>query len=269
MTASIAQRPMAASAFGRFAGLRPLLRKDITEWMRGRRAAVVFALSTAFMVLTAANAWIVARITEGLPSDVQPPAPGSLVPLDNLLAAIGSQIFVFAAIFAVASVLVRERESGTLAWVASKPVSRSSIWLAKWLSASGILAVAAVIAPIVATGAVVSLLYGVPALGPVVVVTAGAIAAVVFFAALGLAASTVVPGQPAVAATGFMVFVLAPMVAGLIPLPIGPYLPTSILSWSLGLATGTDVGWITPVAWAAWVLALAWLSIRRMERLEL
>ena len=126
MTASIAQRPVAASAFGRFAGLRPLLRKDITEWMRGRRAAVVFALSTAFMVLTAANAWIVARITEGLPSDVEPPAPGSLVPLDNLLAAIGSQIFVFAAIFAVASVLVRERESGTLAWVASKPVSRGT-----------------------------------------------------------------------------------------------------------------------------------------------
>jgi hypothetical protein len=87
------------------------------------------------------------------------------VPLDNLLAAVSSQIFVVAAIFAVASLLVRERESGTLAWVASKPVSRTSIWLAKWVSASGILAVVAVIVPLALTVVAITGLYGTPDAG--------------------------------------------------------------------------------------------------------
>ncbi len=272
MTAqTIGDRPVAvAPSFGRFAGLAALVRKDVTEWRRGRRAPIVFAIVTAFAVLTAANSWIVSTIAASLPPDVAPPElPASMAPLDNLLAAVGSQIFVLAAIFAVASLLVRERESGTLAWVASKPVSRGSIWLAKWISAGAILAVAAVIAPIAVTALAVVPLYGVFDPVPVLVVTGGAVASVVFYAALGLAAGTVVPGQPAIVAVGFGVFALAPMLAGLIPLPIEPFLPTSILGWSAAVATGADVPWFTPIAWAAWTGLLVVFALRRIERIEL
>ena len=271
MTASIInERPSDAPAFGRFAGLGALVRKDATEWVRGRRAGVVFAVSAIFMVLTAANAWITARVSEALPPDVQPPEmPGSFAPLDNVLGAVSAQVFVLAAIFAVGSLIVGERDRGTLAWVASKPVSRGSIWISKWLSASGILAVSAVVAPVALTVLAASVLYGIPEPGPVVVVTGGAIAEVAFYAALGLAAGTVLPGQPAIVATGFAVFALAPVVVGLVPLPVGPFLPTSILAWSVGAATGADVGWVTPIAWAAGTGGIVALAVRRMGRLEL
>jgi ABC-2 type transport system permease protein len=270
MTASIlSDRPSVARSAGRASGLSVLVRKDATEWLRGRRAGVVLVVSTLFMVLAAANSWITARIIAALPPEMDPPdAPASLAPFDNLLAAFGSQIFIVAAIFAVASVLVHERESGTLAWVASKPVSRDAIWLAKFVSASGVLAITSVLVPLSITTAVVVALYGAPPVGAVLLIAFGGVAAVVFFAALGLAASTVVPGQPAVAAVGFGAFVLVPLIGGIVP-ALGAVLPTSIVAWAVGAGMGAGVGWVTPVAWAIGTAALVAIAIRRMRRLEL
>jgi ABC-2 type transport system permease protein len=271
MTASIIDaRPIVAHRSARLAGLTALVRKDATEWIRGRRAWVVLVTSAVFMVFTAANGWIVARIAEADPNYVPGDyAPTSLVPLDNLLAAVSSQIFVVAAIFAVASLLVRERESGTLAWVASKPVSRTSIWLAKWVSASGILAVVAVIVPLALTVVAITALYGAPDAGAVVALAVGATAMVGFFAAFGLAVGTVLPGQPAVAAAGFGLFALAPIVGALLPGPVVEVLPTSILGWSLGTAMGAPMGVLAPAGWAIGTAALAVIGIRRMGRIEL
>ena len=249
--------------------VRALLRKDATEWLRGRRAWVVLALVSVFMILSSANSWIVNLIIESLPADADPPdAPASMAALDNLLAGLGTQIFVFAAIFAVASLLVRERESGTLAWVASKPVSRRSIWLSKWISASAILVLVAVVVPTALDAAAVTVLYGVPDPAPVVVIVLGAAAAVTFYAALGLAVSTFLPGQVPVVATGFLVFAVVPMLAGVVS-AVMPFLPTSIFEWSIGLAMGADVGWVTPVAWLGWTAGLVALGTARIQRIEL
>ncbi len=69
------------------------------------------------------------------------------------------------------------------------------------------------------------------------------IATIAFFAAIGLAAGTVVPGQsPPIMAVGLGILFLVPIVAGLLPVDVIPYLPTSILDWTLGLAAGQDVG---------------------------
>jgi ABC-type transport system involved in multi-copper enzyme maturation permease subunit len=192
-----------------------------------------------------------------------------MAPLDNLLTAVATQIFVLAAIFAVASLILRERESGTLSWVASKPVSRASIWTAKFISASAMLVLAAVVAPLAATLAIVVVLYGVPDLAPVALMGVGASAAVVFYAALGLAAGTVMPGQPAIVAVGFAVYALVPALSGLVPVDVEPLLPTSILGWTVGLAAGQDVGLTTPVAWIVGTALLAGLGIRQLRRLEL
>lgn len=271
MTASIIRDgAVPVGSFGRFAGLGALVRKDTTEWLRGRRAWIVLVITATFMVLSAANSWINAQIIKALPPGVDAPdVPVSMAPFDNLLAAVGTQIFVLAAIFAVASLIIRERESGTLAWVASKPVSRSSIWLAKWLSSTAILAVAAVVVPFVVTSIVVATLYGMPSVGAIAIVAIGATATVAFYAALGLAAGTAMPGQPAIVATGFGVFALLPVLASLVPLPIEPFLPTSILGWSVGLASGADVGVVTPVAWAIGTALLVGFATRRMNRIEL
>jgi ABC-type transport system involved in multi-copper enzyme maturation permease subunit len=236
--------------------------------LRGRRAWIVLGITTVFMVLSSANGWIAAQIAASLPPDVVPPEV-NLSAVDNLVAAVATQIFVLAAIFAVVSLLVAERQAGTLAWTASKPVSRSAIWLSKWLSASAMLALTAGILPFAATSGLVVVLYGPPPVELVGAILFGIVASVVFFAALGLAAGTVMPGQAAIAATGFGVFAVVPALVGLLPLPLAPFLPTSILSWSLATASGVDAGWVTPVAWAVWTALLVAFGLQRMHRLEL
>jgi ABC-2 type transport system permease protein len=272
MTASINSDARVASVpspFGPLAGLRTLVRKDATEWTRGRRVWIVAAITSLFMVLTAANGWITATIAASLPPDVAAPEVGSLVPLDNVFAAVGSQIFVLAAVFAVASLLVRERESGTLAWVASKPVTRRSIWLAKWASSSAILVFAAGLVPLALTVGVVTVLYGMPPIEAVVGLAVGIAAVIVFFATVGLAAGTVVPAQTAVVAIGIAVFVLPSIVGGVLPFDIAPFVPASMLSWPAAALSGAAVSWVTPVSFAIVTAGLIALSLHRFGRTEL
>jgi ABC-2 type transport system permease protein len=274
MTASIATitRPVHGRLDGRpLPGLRPLLRKDIGEWIHGRRALVVLLIVTAFMALAAANSWLNAWIIATGPDAAEAGASKaiSLVPLDNVGAAVATQIFVFAAIFAAMSLIVRERESGTLAWMASKPVSRSSILVAKWLSATIVLWVVAGLIPLAVTAVVVTILYGAPPVAAVVAAGLGIGAAIALFVAVALAASALVASQPAVAGITFAAFLLPTIVAAIIPFDIAPYVPTSMPAWLLGLATGASVSLVTPVAWVLGLAALGVLGSRRMADLEL
>lgn len=253
----------------RLAGLGALIRKDATEWVRGRRAWVVGVVTGLFMVLTAANGWITAQIAASLPDGVEAPEIGSLVPLDNLFAAVGAQVWVLAAIFAVGSLVVAERQSGTLSWVASKPVSRSAIWMSKWLSSTAMLAAAAVIVPMAATLAVVVVAYGVPPAAAVAGLTIGMIAVVAFYAAVGLAAGTVLPGQPAVIAVGFAAFAVLPLLTALLPFDVSAFLPTAILTWVPMAITGEPVSLVTPVAFAVELAVVVGFALNRMARMEL
>lgn len=273
MTATIVSDAGAASVsspFGPLAGFRPLVRKDATEWLRGRRAWVILFVTTAFMALSAANAWIVSQIAASLPpGSVNGGRVLSLVPMDNLLAAVSSQIFVLATIFVAGSLMARERESGTLAWVASKPVTRTSIWLSKWSATTAMLAVFGGLVPLAVTVALVIVLYGALPVGLVIGLALGVVATVAFFTALALAAGTVLPGQAPTIAAVLGIFALLPIVAGLVPFPIGPYLPTAILAWPAMALTGASVSLATPVAWFVATGGLTALAIRRMGRLEL
>ena len=81
-----ASSALSASRPGPLPGLTSLTRKELTEWRRGRRAWVVLALTTLVMATIASVAWITDLIRRNVPPDVTPPAPASLVPLDNVLA---------------------------------------------------------------------------------------------------------------------------------------------------------------------------------------
>ena len=273
MTAStISSSTNAAGRAGtsrRLAGFGPLFRKDVGEWRHGKRAWVILIVTTLFLVLTAANGAIQSWVIANAPGAEAPSQPISLVPLDNFMAAVASQMAVVVAIFAAMSLLVAERDHGTLAWVASKPVSRGAIWASKWLAAAIVVSVIAGLLPLVAVFAVSTALYGPVDIGVALVAAAGVVASVTFIVAVVLAASTVISNQPAVAAIGFGVFFLPQLVAGLIPGDIGPFLPTSILPWAMGLATGADVGLVTPIAWAVSILALVAFATWRMDKLEL
>jgi ABC-type transport system involved in multi-copper enzyme maturation permease subunit len=273
MTASIisgAGSVPITSGFGPFSGLRALIRKDATEWRRGVRAWVVLGVAMAFMVLGAANGWITHHLAANLPpGSVDPEHLGSLAPVDNFLAAVTSQIFVIATLFAAGAALPRERESGTLAWVASKPVTRASIWSSKFVTMTVALSLLAGIIPLAATAVVVTVLYGALPISLVVGAAIGIAAVVAFFAAVGLALGTTLPGQSATIAAAFAVFALLPVVAGVLPFDATPFLPTSMLAWPAAALSGASVSFVTPVAWIVVTGALAGLAIRGMGRLEL
>ena len=270
MTASISlpARNAGRLSADRFAGFGPLFRKELLEWAHSKRPWVIVAVTTMFMTLTAANsainAWIVANVPEAMVSG----APITLDPTMNFLAAVSSQIFVLVAIFAAMSLLVADRERGTLAWVASKPVSRSAIWLSKWAAASIVVSIVAGIVPMAATFGLVAVLYGSAGVGTFVVATVGVVASIAFITAVVLAASAVISNQAAVAAIGFAVFFLPQILVSLVPIDIEPFLPTSIMGWAIGLAGGADVGLVTPIVWLMSVGALAAFASWRMERME-
>jgi ABC-2 type transport system permease protein len=275
MTASTVTVPRVASSrvsSRALPGLQALVRKDIAEWTHGTRTVTVLVVVALFMTLAAANGfintWIIANVPDAELGGGAAKAI-SLAPLDNLFTAVASQIFIFAAIFAAMSLIVRERETGTLAWVASKPVSRTSIWLSKWISATFVLFIAAGLVPLVLTAIVVTVLYGLPSLVAVAMAAVGIGAVIALFVAVALAASTLVASQPAVAGITFAAFFLPTILMAIVPVKIEAFLPTSILSWTMGLGAGADVGFVTPIAWLVGLVALGVFSARQMGKLEL
>jgi ABC-type transport system involved in multi-copper enzyme maturation permease subunit len=257
---------------GPLAGLRPLFRKDIADWRSGRGPVIVFVITALFMALTAANSYISAYLIRTLPADQTGGAstqPLSTVPIDNVMSAVGSQIFIFVAIFAAMGLLAAERERGTLSWVASKPVSRTSILASKFASGTTVLWICAAILPVIVTTAVVVVLYGAPSLGAVALITLGMGAAIALYVAVALTASTFVASQAGVAGITFAVLIVPVLLMAILPAAAGPFLPTSILNWFAGLAAGADVGFVTPIVWAVTLIALGAIAARRMAKLEL
>jgi ABC-type transport system involved in multi-copper enzyme maturation permease subunit len=268
MTASTStSRPATAVAplrRKRLPGFRALMRKELTEWRRARRTWVVFIASALFLVLGAMNAWIIGQ----LPADVTAGEPlPSLDPLANLIGPVTTHVFVIIAIFAVMALISTERESGTLAWTASKPVSRSAIWLAKLVSATGVLWLVVGILPLVASVAVILVLYGAVPPMTVVAIAIGMGMVIALYIAISLAASTVVTSQAAVAGITLVVISVAPMLGAVLPDPT--IMPTAILDWSVMLGVGEPVSLVPPIGWALTLTALVAFSLWRMEAMDL
>jgi ABC-type transport system involved in multi-copper enzyme maturation permease subunit len=256
-SASTAARP------GRLPGFGSLLRKELLEWRRGRKAWIILGVTTLVMVLTVINSWLIGTFA----GDVVPDEPISLDALTNLGVGVSSHMYVVAAIFAVMSVLVAERESGTLAWTASKPVSRSAIWLAKWVAAAVVIFLLAALVPFAVTLVEAMIVYGPVEAGPAGAMILGMAMAVVFYTTVVLATSTYVNSQAGVASIAVAVAFVPTVITGI--LPVGEFLPTSIIGWAMGLAAGQAVGFITPISWAVTTVVLALMAVRRMEQLEL
>jgi ABC-type transport system involved in multi-copper enzyme maturation permease subunit len=270
MTASISVPARAAGRItsDRLAGFGPLFRKELREWAHSNRIWVILASTTAFMALTAANGAITSWIVANAPDGEAPDGPISLDLVFNFLNAVSTQFFVVVAIFAAMSLLVAERDRGTLSWVASKPVSRVAIWLSKWTAAAIVVSLVVGVIPLAATFGLAIVLYGPAGFDVFAFAVIGVVASITFMVAVVLGASVVVSNQAAVAAIGFVVLLLPPMLASLLPVDISPVLPFSILPWALSPVIGAEMNVVTPIAWAISLIAVVGLAARRMERLE-
>jgi ABC-type transport system involved in multi-copper enzyme maturation permease subunit len=254
----------------RLLGLRNLVRKDLSEWVHGKRPWIVMAVTTTVFAFATANAWISDWAVRSLPAEPGdgPAKAVSMLPLDNVLFAIGTQFIALAVIFATMSLLIAERDSGTLAWTISKPVSRTSVLVSKWLTATLILWVAAVVVPLAVTTVLATVLYGLPDLGTVVILGVTLITVPAFFVAVALAAGTLVPSQAAVGAIGMAVFAAPLIIAGIVPV-LAPFFPGSIFDWVVGFSLGAPSSLVTPIAWLVGLAGLFALARARLIAMDL
>jgi ABC-type transport system involved in multi-copper enzyme maturation permease subunit len=254
----------------RLLGLRNLVRKDLSEWAHGKRAWIVMAVVTTVFAFAAANGWISDWAARSLPAEPGdgPAKAVSLLPLDNVLFAIGTQFIALAVIFATMSLLIAERDSGTLAWTVSKPVSRTSVLVSKWLTATLALWIAAVVVPLAVTTVLATVLYGVPDLFTVALLGVTLITVPALFVAVALTAATLVPSQAAVGAIGMAVFAAPLVIAGIVP-GLAPFFPGSIFEWAVGFSVGGPVSLVTPVAWIVGLGALFALARARLAAMDL
>ncbi|HEX9551080.1 MAG TPA: ABC transporter permease subunit [Candidatus Limnocylindrales bacterium] len=227
----------------RFLGFQPFFRKELTSWWQSRAALITFgavgALATVGTLATRID-----ELAGGVPS------PGMLNPTANVLGGQLEQWVTVAAILATIGALTQERATGTLAWTLSKPVSRSSVLLAKWAAGVAVLSIFSVVLPLAVSMGVATLAYGsvpdVVAVAKYGLVLTGIPA---FFVALNLALATRIGSQAGIAAIAFAVFATPYFIGGFLPV-ITEVWPTSIGVMAGLIATGSAPNGPTVVGWA-------------------
>ncbi|MDQ2965119.1 MAG: ABC transporter permease subunit [Chloroflexota bacterium] len=164
--------------------------------------------------------------------------------MDNLMMAIGTQFIVIAVIFATMSLLLAERDGGTLAWTISKPVSRTSVLVSKWITST--------LRHVGRGGRDPARGHHGPGERPLRDARHGdrghsgvaLLAVPALYVAIALAAATLVPS-------------------------LTPFLPTSIFSWAIEATAGGSPSWATPIAWFAGMVALFLIARNRLDAMDL
>lgn len=238
---------------GAFLGFGTVLGKEATEWLRGRRAIVVGAVS----VLATAVSTVVPFIVRASGEAAAGP-PLSMDPTDNVLLGWGGQLVQVVALLSTISLIAGERDRGTLAWNLANPVSRVSIVAAKFVAAFGALAAVSVLVPLLVSVAIATVAYGnVPDLGTVALFGSAYLTVPAFWVALTVALGTFIKSSAGIAGIAFAVLLIPQMIGGLLPILV-EVSPTSIGIWAMAVATGSAAP-VLPVA--GWLVAMAALAV--------
>jgi hypothetical protein len=243
----------------RLLGFQPFFRKELAAWWQSRAALVtvgaVGALATVGTLATRID-----ELAGGIPS------PDMLAPTANVLGGQFHQWVSMAAILATIGTLTHERATGTLAWTLSKPISRTSVLLAKWAAAVVMLGVFAVVLPLGISTVVATLAYGsAPELDVVAKYGLVLLGVPAFIAALNLALATRLDSQAGIAAIALLVFATPYFFGGFLP-AIGELWPTSIGVMAGMVATGSAPNVPTVASWAICIAAVGAAGLLVFDR---
>jgi ABC-2 type transport system permease protein len=241
-----------ASRGGIFLGFGTVLRKELTEWKRGRAALIIGGLSIASAIFTTVIPFVVKASGEA----AQGP-PLSMDPTANvLLGWRGGQVVAVIAVLATMALVSSERDRGTLAWNLSNPVSPTSIIASKFIAAMLVIGVAAVLVPLAVSVAVATIAYGaVPDLATVGLFGLLFLTLPLFYVALTIAIGTFVKSTAGVAGLAFAVMFVPPLFGGLVPI-VNEVAPTSIGTWAMAAATGGGASSLTLAGWVVSMVVL-------------
>ncbi|NJM08232.1 ABC transporter permease subunit [Candidatus Gracilibacteria bacterium] len=262
---------------GALLGFGIFFRKEIHEWRRGKALWVVGGLTLLGAVLSLIIPFALRAIVSVSPDTSSASQPMDMVTPDTLAMMLrnlftGSLFAPFFILLTSASLLPGERVSGTLAWNLTKPLSRVSLLLGKWLGATVMLWAVLVALPALIMLVVGLPLYGLPSALPQLAL--GLLAAplwialyVLFCLALGVVTSS----------TGAIIGIGSGLLAS--PLILGPTLPASWrwvielwptnTAWMGQLFSGGSFDPLAAATTLVWLVGLALFTLWAFQRQEL
>jgi ABC-type transport system involved in multi-copper enzyme maturation permease subunit len=234
-----------------FLGVGTVVRKELTEWLRGPKALIILGVS----VLGAVFMTLIPFIAEAT-KDAEAAGLLSHDPTANVLIGWTGQTVALIAVLATMALLSTERDRGTLAWSLTNPVSPSSIIAAKYVVATVIFAITAVVLPMILSVALATIVYGgLPDLRVIGTFVGLFLALPAFYIALTVALGTAVKSTVGVAGIAFAVMFLPATIGGLIPV-VAELSPTNIGSWAMLVAKGQPASLLTPIGWLVSMVVL-------------
>ncbi len=232
-----------------FLGFGTVFRKEIAEWVRGRRALIVGSASVAFAALSTVIPFVV-------PKDAPGAAALSMDPTINVLYGWNGLTFAIVAVLATMSLMSTERDRGTLGWNLTNPFSRSSILAAMWAAAMVAYGLLGVFLPLAVSTVIATAIYGgVPELGTVALFAVLYLTVPAFYVGLMVTLGTGLKATAGIAGIGLLVVFLPSGFGALLPI-INEVSPTSIGAWAMATATGAPASGLTLVGWLAFMAVM-------------
>jgi len=249
---------------GLFLGFRTVLRKELTEWVRGPKAIIVAGISVAGAVFMTLIPFIAEATHEAEQAGIL-----SKDPTANVLLGWTGQTVALITVVATMALLSSERDRGTLGWSLTNPVSPTSIIAAKFVAAILVLAVAGVMLPMAVSIGLATVVYGsLPNLAIVGTFGVLFLALPSFYIALTIGLGTVVKTTAGVAGVAFAVMFVPQVIGGLVPI-VNQISPTSIGAWAMATAKGEAASILTPIGWLVAMVAIVMGSKLVFDRQEI
>jgi ABC-2 type transport system permease protein len=248
-----------------------LLRKELREQWRSHRLLIVAAVLTAFGLMGPLSTKYLPVLLSSMPG--VPEGLAAVMPTPDVAMAVGEyldnivQFGVILAILVPMAAVVGEKMSGTAEITLSKPVSRLSFLLAKYLGHAITFAVGILLAGLGGYYYTGVLFEWLPA-GRFALLNALVLLYLLVYMAIALLASTLARSQLASAGLGFGALIVFG-VLGVLP-SVVPYLPAALVGWAraMPLVPVVDPAWralASSVGLIIAAMAAAWLVFRRQE----
>ncbi|HRQ42657.1 MAG TPA: ABC transporter permease subunit [Chloroflexota bacterium] len=246
----------------RLGGFGNMLRKELGHWWN---TSIWWVQTLIWVFILNGITTIVARTESMAPAELLQEVVSTFLAMS--VGAIGMGVVI-----TVQGAIVGEKQSGTAAWVMSKPASRASFILAKWVAYAVGFAVTAVLIP--STIFVITMRALIPAPLPLLSFLSGlvlVILGVTFYLALTLMLGTFANGRGPIAGIGIGFIMAGLLLKGFIPFPvliITPW-PLGDIAGALALGNPLPAIWPVPVvATTVWIVVLTAVALWRFGREE-